>query len=216
MTPPSTTPPAPVRVGVLDEVDLVVAGLSTLLAAHVDAVELTFLRSGGASAPVDGVEALDVVLCDPFLDPAHSDRALARIRLLHPARVVVFTWQHTPIALRRSLDAGAHGLLSKSVGVVDLLRALDAALHGERLPDPSTAPAVAAVDDDDLVYEGLTLRESQILTLLCRGLSNQEIGAALYVSVNSVKTYVRQVYAKIGVNRRTQAVAWAHRQGFRG
>ena len=55
---------------------------------------------------------------------------------------------------------------------------------------------------------------SDVLKLICRGMSNLEIAAELYVSVNSVKTYIRQVYQKTGVTRRTQAVAWAHRQGY--
>jgi DNA-binding CsgD family transcriptional regulator len=61
---------------------------------------------------------------------------------------------------------------------------------------------------------GLSTREAEVLELICRGMSNLEIADQLFVSVNSVKTYVRQIYQKIGVSRRAQAVAWGLAQGF--
>ena len=70
------------------------------------------------------------------------------------------------------------------------------------------------IDDGDHDFPGLSQRESEVLVLIGRGLSNQEIAEQLYVSVNSVKTYIRQVYAKTGATRRTQAVAWAHEHGW--
>ena len=56
--------------------------------------------------------------------------------------------------------------------------------------------------------------EAEVLELICRGLSNLEIADQLFVSVNSVKTYVRQIYQKIAVTRRSQAVAWGLAHGF--
>ena len=60
----------------------------------------------------------------------------------------------------------------------------------------------------------LSTREAEVLDLICRGMSNLEIADQLFVSVNSVKTYVRQIYQKIGVARRAQAVAWGLAHGF--
>jgi ATP/maltotriose-dependent transcriptional regulator MalT len=60
----------------------------------------------------------------------------------------------------------------------------------------------------------LSTREGEVLELICRGLSNLEIADDLFVSVNSVKTYVRQIYQKIGVARRAQAVAWGLAHGY--
>ncbi len=60
----------------------------------------------------------------------------------------------------------------------------------------------------------LSTREGEVLELICRGMSNLEIADALFVSVNSVKTYVRQIYQKIGVTRRAQAVAWGLAHGL--
>ena len=60
----------------------------------------------------------------------------------------------------------------------------------------------------------LSTREAEVLDLICCGMSNLEIAEQLFVSVNSVKTYVRQIYQKIGVARRAQAVAWGLGHGF--
>jgi two-component system, NarL family, response regulator LiaR len=60
----------------------------------------------------------------------------------------------------------------------------------------------------------LSTRESQILALIVRGLSNQEIAETAFLSINSVKTYIRTAYRKMGVTRRSQAVVWAMQHGF--
>ena len=104
----------------------------------------------------------------------------------------------------RRLDLGGAALdLDTLVREVEVVR-------GER-PTPDLRPRQSAVD-----FPGLSTRESEVLALICEGLSNQEVADRLFVSVNSVKTYIRQVYGKTGVTRRTQAVAWAHRHGWLG
>src|SRR4029079_2093260 len=61
---------------------------------------------------------------------------------------------------------------------------------------------------------GLTVREAEIIALITQGLSNQEIADRSYLSINSVKTYIRTAYRKIGVERRAQAVLWGIKNGF--
>ena len=61
---------------------------------------------------------------------------------------------------------------------------------------------------------GLTEREAEVLALITQGLSNQEIAERSYLSINSVKTYIRTAYRKIGVTRRSQAVVWGMKHGF--
>ena len=79
--------------------------------------------------------------------------------------------------------------------------------HPYREPTPPLA--VFDVDADDL-----SARERDVLELIAAGLSNQEIAERLYVSINSVKTYIRAAYRKIGVERRSQAVVWAVQHGL--
>ena len=123
--------------------------------------------------------------------------------------MLVFTWSSSPSSLRRSLAAGARGFLSKAASSTDLSAAV-VALHRGETVQPSRngfAGARSGVPE-------LSAREAEVLELICRGLSNLEIADQLFVSVNSVKTYVRQIYQKIGVGRRAQAVAWGLTHGF--
>ena len=70
------------------------------------------------------------------------------------------------------------------------------------------------LDAVELRRLGISKREYEVLELMASGLSNQEIADGAYLSINSVKTYIRSAYRKIGVQRRTQAVLWATRNGF--
>ena len=202
--PPSTV--RPVRLGVLDESELVTHGLAGMLRPHVARLSVRPLRSSAGHVP--DTTGLDVVLCDPFAGQDVQER-LARLPALAPAKVLVYTWHDHPHRRRRALDAGADGFLAKDAPGQDLVAAIDGVLRGDRLSQPA---GTAGEQDHD--FPGLSQRESEVLVLIGRGLSNQEIAERLYVSVNSVKTYVRQVYAKTGVTRRTQAVAWAHEHGW--
>ena len=166
-------------------------------------MSLSVLREPGPTA------GLDVVLCDPFGGRDVSG-GLDRIPALGPAKVLVFTWSDHPQRRRRALEAGADGFLSKNATTRELLAAVEAVLRG----DP--VASIGATGDGPHVFPGLSQRESEVLVLIGRGLSNQEIADRIYVSVNSVKTYIRQIYAKTGATRRTQAVAWAHEHGWGG
>lgn len=195
-------PPRPVRLGVVDETELVTHGLAGMLRPHGGRVSLSVVREPA------GTVGLDVVLCDPF-HGRDATTGLDRIAALGPAKVLVFTWHDHPQRRRRALEAGAHGYLTKAATTRELLAAVDAVLRGD--PVVTEAPAEEAPS-----FPGLSQRESEVLVLIGQGLSNQEIADRIYVSVNSVKTYVRQVYAKTGATRRTQAVAWAHEHGWSG
>ncbi|WP_323791145.1 response regulator transcription factor [Nocardioides sp.] len=70
-------------------------------------------------------------------------------------------------------------------------------------------PTLPSYGEVSLSEAALTDRELEVLTLIARGYSNQEIAALLYLSINSIKTYVRSAYRRINVERRTQAVLWA-------
>ena len=199
--PPS--PSRPVRLGVVGETELVNHGLAGMLRPHSGRVSLSVLREPG---PPPG---LDVVLCDPF-DGRDVAGRLERIPTLGPAKVLVFTWTDHPQRRRRALEAGANGFLTKHASTRELLAAVEAVLRGDQVPD------TRAPDEDVQVFPGLSQRESEVLVLIGLGLSNQEIADRIYVSVNSVKTYIRQIYAKTGATRRTQAVAWAHEHGWGG
>jgi DNA-binding NarL/FixJ family response regulator len=191
----------PVRLGVVDESELVMLGVDGMVRRHPHRVHFSHVRS----------HDLDVVLCDPVGRDIDLENYLVGVVADTPARVLAFTWASDPTTARRALAAGAHGWLSKASSSSDLVAAIEAVHRGE-----AVAGTESLHDELDLRNgaTSLSVREREVLTLICRGLSNQEIAAELFVSVNSVKTYIRQIYQKIGVSRRAQAVAWGIARHF--
>jgi two-component system, NarL family, response regulator LiaR len=189
-------------VGVYDEPELIVTGVGGMLARSGEAAEVVTLTPDAESLSVD------VLLCDPIGRTMQLEDYLAQVVDRTDAPVLVFTWTSSPANLRRSLAAGARGFVSKSASAHDLAAAVTAVSRGETVAPPGgrigAQPGMA----------DLSAREAEVLELICRGLSNLEIADQLFVSVNSVKTYVRQIYQKIGVARRSQAVAWGLAHGF--
>lgn len=157
-------------------------------------------------APGSDDAVVDVLLCDPVGRTVQLEDYLSTVTALTEAPVLVFTFGTSPSSVRRALAAGASGFVSKSVGADALSAAVSAVHRGETVAPESVRHASVPGD--------LSTREAEVLELICRGLSNLEIADHLYVSVNSVKTYVRQIYQKIGVARRAQAVAWGLANGF--
>ena len=127
----------------------------------------------------------------------------------------------TVIAIDRTLrpelgiQARAHGVewsIDLGISDVDFVQVIREAITGT-LEDSHIAHEWDA--SDVLGHDvGLSPRESSVLALVTRGFSNQEIADKLYLSINSVKTYIRSAYRKVGVTSRAQAVAWAIQHGF--
>jgi DNA-binding NarL/FixJ family response regulator len=110
---------------------------------------------------------------------------------------------------------GAHGYLSKTLPARDLVAALEAVHAGEMVisDHPRGAPRTTGQDWPGR-REGLTDRESEILALITQGKSNADVATISYLSPNTVKSYIRTIYRKIGVASRTQAVLWGVNNGF--
>lgn len=190
-------------VGVYDEPELIVSGVGRMLARAQSQAEVVMVGSGSGHTDVD------VLLCDPVGRTVEIEEYLATVVSLTPAPVLVFSWSNSPSSASRSLAAGARGFIGKNAGADDLAAAVEAVGRGEVVAPKVTRPHGARANG-----VGLSVRETEVLDLICRGMSNMEIAEQLFVSVNSVKTYVRQIYQKIGVSRRAQAVAWGLAHGF--
>ena len=194
-------PTPPLTVGIYDEPELIVSGVEAMLAHSEQAVDVVVV---GEDKPTP----VDVLLCDPVGRAVQIEAYLGAVAALTRAPVLVFTWSSSPSSVRRSLDSGARGFLWKGAPREDLATAVQVVANGDVV-----APAHARPRLPDGVAQ-LSVREGEVLDLICRGMSNLEIAEHLFVSVNSVKTYVRQIYQKIGVTRRAQAVAWGLARGF--
>ena len=194
-----------IAVGVYDEPELIVAGVRSMLASDGTRADVRALHPDNPG-PTD--RTVDVLLCDPVGHGVSIEEYLAAVAGLTDAPVLVFSWNTSAVSLRRALASGAQGFLSKGCAAADLASAVDALSRGE-----TAVPERGRTSMPNGMSE-LSARETEVLELICGGLSNLEIADDLFISVNSVKTYVRQIYQKIGVARRAQAVAWGLAHGY--
>jgi DNA-binding NarL/FixJ family response regulator len=126
--------------------------------------------------------------------------------------VVVFSFSDDPVLVRRVMEAGAHGFITKTAAPDVIVEGILAAARRE--PVMITQRSQRGRIDEPITWpgreRGLTERESEILALLPTGMTNEQIARHLYVSVNTVKTQLRSLYAKLDVRNRVQATAIAH------
>ncbi|MGB3764542.1 MAG: response regulator transcription factor [Ornithinimicrobium sp.] len=205
--------PRPVRVAVANDYPLLIAGTARALEsypAHVTVVEYA------SRTPVK--RQVDVVLFDTFAEAPGV--AEVRTRLFSgsaSSRVLVFTWHTDPVMVRAALSAGAAGVVSKTVTAAALVEAVLRVHRGEQVvPSPKTSGS----DHSSFGRwpgdrSGISARESEVLALICQGFSNQVIAESMYLTTNTVKTYIRSLYRKIEVGTRPQAVIWGISNGFR-
>jgi DNA-binding NarL/FixJ family response regulator len=151
------------------------------------------------------VEEADVVLYDVLGVHRNNGTDLDALLRGTESVVLVVSRDLRPDLRARALAAGAHGWISMSVDSHQLVEAVEAAASGRELAGPADGLEEAT---------GLTPREVEVLALITQGMSNLEIAERLYLSINSVKTYIRSGYAKIGATSRSRAVAWCLQHGF--
>ena len=201
----------PVRVAIVNDHPIVVAGVAAVLEPYADRVRVVEIVTGAEVR-----SEVDVVLYDTFGRAQGDGVDLATLVDDGRAKVVVFSWNTEPELVERALARGARGYLSKQVTGQEMAWALQQVAAGAELRPQdvgdSSLPEVGAWPGRG---RGLTAREAEVLALICAGLTNQEIAERTYLSINSVKTYIRTAYRKIGAGSRSQAVAWAMQHGFR-
>ena len=200
----------PIRVALVNDYEVVVHGIASMLRSHVHRIEVVELNASSSVA-----EPVDIALFDTFTQS--RDDGTGIVHLLENPRVdkvVVYTWS-TDRALRdASLRLGVSGYLSKRMSASDLVTALDMVHKGEVVvsEEPDRLPLIGG--DWPGREEGLTARESEVLCLITQGLTNAQIVERTQLSINSIKSYIRSCYRKIGVSSRSQAVLWGATHGF--
>ncbi len=191
----------PLRTIVLDDHEIDVAGVCAVLGRYDDRIQV-----------VDHADPdVDVVLYGAREQHEGHDAVLHALLRSSSATVVVLGWGPDSPQVGWALSCGAHGQLSKTMSGDELVSGLERIHHrrderGDLPADTECHPLLRAV--------GLTPRELEVLILIAQGLTNQEIADCAFLSINSVKTYVRTAYRKIGVTRRSQAVSWGIRTGL--
>lgn len=205
------SPSRPITVALVDDYDVVLMGVANMFDRYRDRVVVAEIDS---NMGVD--DAVDIVLYDSFAQPESNHEEIA-VLVANPRarRVVVYTWNFHPDLIASAREHGAHGYLSKTLPARDLVAALEAVHAGQIVISDAPPRSRAAVGLDwPGRGEGLSDREAEILALITQGKSNSEVAALTYLSPNTVKSYIRTIYRKIGVASRTKAVLWGVEHGF--
>jgi len=212
-----------IRVVVADDQGMVRSGFSVLLNAQPD-IEVIGEAVNGQEAIARAAELRpDVILMDvrmPVLDGLHATREITAMP--DPPKIVVLTTFDLDDYVYEALRAGASGFLLKDASATELANAVRLVAAGDALLAPGVtrrliaefarmgaprAPTRKQVD-------GLTERESEVLALVARGMSNAEIADHLVVAEQTIKTHVGRILMKLGLRDRTQAVVLAYESGL--
>ncbi|PWJ26922.1 LuxR family two component transcriptional regulator [Branchiibius hedensis] len=202
---------APLRLAIRNDYVVVVLGIAAMLAPYADQVEIVEVAvgDGGQRTPVD------ITLYDAFsqtqIDGSDVDELLN-----DPAagKVVVLTWNVNPSLVRMARDKGVSGYLSKTLDGAGLVSALTRVHQGEVVITEQTTRSSNVNGQWPGREHGLTAREAEVVSLVTQGLSNEAIARQSYISINSVKSYIRTAYRKMGVTTRAQAVLWGVQHGL--
>ncbi len=217
----------PVRVLVVDDHPVVRSGLVGMLAAEPDLEVVGEAGDGAQAVALAAALDPDVVLMDlrmPVLDGVGATSAIlaasggtARratadggVAGRTAPRVVVLTTYETDTDILRAVEAGATGYLLKDTPREELVAGVRAAARGQTVLAPSVATRLVT----SVRGERLTDRETEVLRLVARGLSNAAVGKELFIAEATVKTHLLRAFAKLGVDDRTAAVTVAMERGY--
>jgi two-component system, NarL family, response regulator LiaR len=205
---------------IVDDHEVVRQGLKAYLDAQPDFKVVGEASSGEDAVQLAGDYLPDVVLMDLVMSGMGGVQATRRVKDVTPrTQIVVLTSYHQDEFIFPALQAGAISYVLKDVGMDDLVEAIRKAAQGEAVLHPRVAERVIHEINGAkrAVYNPfteLTNREMEILRLIARGLSNNEIADDLVISENTVKGHVSNILSKLHLADRTQAAVFAWEQGL--
>ncbi|WP_020574474.1 response regulator transcription factor [Actinopolymorpha alba] len=216
---------APIKVLLADDEGLVRSGFKVLLDVEDD-IEVVGEATNGAEA-VERARATrpDVVLMDirmPEMDGIQATSQIAKTHGLQKVRILILTTYDTDAYVFEGLRAGASGFLLKDAGPAELLHGIRVVAAGDALLAPRitrrliaqfTTQRTAAQDGENRLAV-LTQREREVVALVGRGMSNDEIGAELFLSPATARTHVSHAMVKLGARDRAQLVVIAFQTGL--
>ena len=210
-----------IRVLICDDQAIARHGLQMILASAPDLEVVGQAQDGQEAVELTAQLAPDVVLMDLKMPRLNGVQATRRIRSQFPdVQVLVLTTYDADEWVFDAIRAGANGYILKDTPPDQLLSAIRDAAAGKTPVDPAVAGklfkrvADKPVPQTDALVEPLSDRELEIVQLMAGGLTNAEIGAALFLSEGTIRNYISTILGKLGVKDRTQAVVTAIRYGL--
>lgn len=209
------SPATPLTLAILNDYEVVVRGVQAMLAPFVDRVRVIEV---GTDDQVN--RHVDVTIFDTFAASDQEGEALEVLLAEAPGALVVYSWTMDADVVELALAMGCAGYLDKALDAEELVSALERVAAGEVVVRSATrgpaAPRTPVVLGDDWPTRelGLSPREAEIVALITQGLTNQDIAVQTYLSINTVKTFIRSAYRKMGVSRRSEAVRWGMTSGL--
>ncbi|MFE7743562.1 response regulator [Nocardia sp. NPDC057455] len=215
----------PIKVLLADDERLVRSGFKVLLDLEDDITVVGEATTGAEAVELARATRPDVVLMDirmPRLDGIKATAQIAQATGMERVKVLILTTYDTDENVFDALQAGASGFLLKDAGPAELLHAIRVIAAGDALLAPRitrrlisqfTAQRRAAKSGEDRLAV-LTDREREVLALVGQGMSNDEIGAALFLSPATARTHVSRAMVKLGARDRAQLVVIAYQTGL--
>ncbi len=210
-----------ISVVIVDDEPLIRSGLRAIIEAEPDLTVVGEAADGAEVLPVVRRTRPDVVLMDvrmPAVDGIQATRLL--LDGADGPRVLVVTTFENDDYVYDALRAGASGFLLKRTPPAEIVQGIRTVARSESLLFPEAIRSLAIAhaggraEPAGLDHAQLTEREQEVLRLMARGMSNAEIAAELYLGVQTIKTHVANLLAKLGARDRTQAVILAYESGF--
>ena len=208
---PPRTNSTRIRVLIADDYPAVRAGLVAVLAQEPDLDIVGEAENGDQAVTIYRELKPDVVLMDLRMPLVDGVNAIRQITAEFPAaRILALTTYEGDGDIKRALEAGARGYMLKDMLLSDVIAAVRAVQRGERVIPPAVAARLAEFTDQP----DLTEREREVLTLAARGLSNKEIAKAIGRTDETAKIHLKNIFAKLNVTDRTEAVTNAMARGL--
>jgi two-component system, NarL family, response regulator LiaR len=205
----------PIRVLLVDDHAVVRQGLKMFLSLDKDIIVIGEAQNGQEACELTAALKPDIVLMDIIMPIMDGLTAIQKIKMAQPeVEIIALTSILEDDKVFKAIHAGAMGYLMKDTKADALAKAIKGASRGEVQLDPEAAKRLIREVRTPESPEKLTERETEVLRLIAKGLSNKAIAAALVVSEKTVKTHVSNVLSKLRLPSRTQAALYALKEGL--
>jgi two-component system, NarL family, response regulator DevR len=206
----------PISVLLVDDHQIVRKGIRAILEGN-DQIQIVGEASNGSEA-LQKVATLkpNAVILDLKLNDIPGDEVCREIMKIEPTTaILILTAYYDNNLVAACLHAGARGYLLKDAEQINLPEQLVAIVKGFAILDPRAANVLSQVNFiPEEPISTLSSREHEILQLISRGLSNPEISAKIFISENTIKTHIKEIYSKLDVHNRIEAVIAARKNGL--